>query len=291
MKYVLTLILLVVALSTVMVGGLFSYPNLALRRSYIPQNTGARLIPEDPSEGKKSLQLKALNFVAPIASCSAGQKIAIDFLLDTSSSMRQACITNPVKGCKLQKLKEAVKTFESKLSQDDVIGVQRYSGGQHIPSEVVSIQPVSQIDKAKFDSAIDALVADGGTQTDKGLTFAQSKITTKFPKYQSHKKALILVTDGCPNSGTRAVDAANIIKADVSLATQLFTVGLELGTAFTNDRCRTLKNSPGYEGLNEEQAAKRFLELVASSNSFYDASSAENLQSIFDKIQNEWLCR
>ena len=150
--------------------------------------------PEDYGEQKKiypsnanrpednNLQLKTFK----VNTC--GQKTAIDFLIDTSGSMKY--------DGKVGKQKTALKAIVKKLTAKSVVGIHTFSKSakEEVPMGLY------KDNKADIDKTIESLKPDGWTTTREGFSLVKQKLTELIAtdKYPGYSYAVILLTDGVP---------------------------------------------------------------------------------------------
>jgi len=139
------------------------------------------LISEAPQPGRSNLQLDTLKF----RKCA--EKVAIDFLVDTSGSMD---------GSKLNNLQQALKFFGSKFPDNGVVGIQIFSGPQPA-QELIPISLYKDV-KRTFNNKIDSMYAYGSTYTRDAFEFAKPKLLAAKAAYPNQKFALIFISDGIP---------------------------------------------------------------------------------------------
>lgn len=211
---------------------------------------------------KKSLQLGEIPFGGSSKTnpsvCLNGGKISLDLLLDTSDSM--SCNNSPGV-CKINSLKTAVKNITNLLKDGDLIGIQTLQGNY------ISIDKYQNL-KSDFDKKINALGTEDGTPTQKGLNFAKDELVKAKNKYPDYNHILIILTDGCPNSGQKPLIPAKEIK---DLGIKIITLGIELGSAGKCDK------------LGGPEGAKDLMQQISTTPSDYFEADGGNLS---EKLKN-----
>lgn len=186
-------------------------------------------------------------------------KLAVDFLLDFSTSM--SC-KNSQNSCKVDSLKKTVASFMSRFPKNDLIGAQT------LERNLVSIDKFENI--PDFANIISNHDLEGGTPTEKGLNLAFNELQiakTKFSEYTNWN--LIVLTDGCPNPGQKPLIPAQKIR---DLGVTVYAVGIELGTA---GKCDELGGVTGAEKLMAD---------IAGSPSRAFSTNADNLEGVANQI-------
>lgn len=150
------------------------------------------LISEAPQQGRDNLQLDTLKF----RKCS--ETAVIDLLLDRSGSMGE--------GGKLSNLKNAIKLFTNKLSDNSVLGIQSFSdpnNPQRVDIPISYYKDVRQIVVPKTED----LYAQGSTYMRNAFEMTKNELfsaldakntdgSKKFP--DKYKFNLIFISDGIP---------------------------------------------------------------------------------------------
>lgn len=238
-----------------------------------PQPSPTKTVVIDPLEGPeevddnltKTLQLETFtpSGTIPTPSCTAGSKIAVDLLLDNSGSMKV--------NQKMDKLKRAVNNFVKNLSDNDVIGVQKFLG-RGKTSAVIPLKHYSD-HKTIFESEINKLNAEGGTPMKTGFLLAKQKIDQAKSSFPNYYWVLIVLGDGGPNKDQNPLTVASQIKAS---GVRIISIGLEL-------------NAPNRKATPQE--ARAILKGVASDpkTDFYEPS-ADQLEEIWQQIATS-ICR
>lgn len=195
MLYVVVIMLTLISFSFFLVGGKFP----AMTPQITAPDPGKQeiIFEQDKDPGKENLQLQTFK-----VKNSCESKIAVDFLIDVSGSMRF--------GNKQQREKDALRAFAGKMVDDSVIGMQVFSAGTR---EIVPLSKYADV-KNQFASAVNGLTASGNTETRNGMLLSKQKLSevisqNKFPGY---KHSLILLTDGIPEAFPEIIDDAHCRK-------------------------------------------------------------------------------
>ena len=233
----------------------------------------------------KSLQLKTFK----VNTC--GQKTVVDFLIDTSGSMK---FDN-----KIGKTKSALKTFTAKLPGKAGIGIQTFS--DNVKEEV----PLSYYKDVREDVAktIEDLDADGWTSTRDGFALAEktilaAQVSAKFPN--DYKYVMILMTDGVPEIPTTP-RTCYVTAPDPNITGGVRCFAKEQDPTVLPNLAAKLKSqnvdiyainiySPSYasdKALYPE--LKKLLQTIVSTpvdTHYFDTISADNLQLVLDNVIN-----
>ena len=229
---------------------------------------------------------------------STKNKIDIVFLADTSGSMSFGLDGNkdnvPIKNQRItqlkQDLKESFKSVQDLVGKDDEVrvGLVSFAKDSYIKYNLTKVDKENYQQNA-WNSAVNSLVANGGTYTDKALDYANSMFNDN-----SAKRIVVLMTDGEPTYSTKIKNHHNsefynkIVGngKDYSLSETLF-IGDSYKTKddirITNNgeagilRAKILKGKGAIIytmgiGANEEQL-EQYLTKVASPDKFYKDAS------------------
>lgn len=244
------LIILFTGILAASLSGLIPIPK---SKSNLPQPAplqNAKLLVKNADLKGDNLQLANFELIGQTTPvCQTGGKLAIDLLLDTSTSM--TC-ENSKGACKINSLKSAVNNFIDKLPDTSLIGIQTLQGN------LVATDKLSTLGKDNLKAQITKIKPIDGTPTAKGLQFSKVALDdakTKFPDYGN--RVLVLLTDGCPDGGQKPLPIASEIKND---GVRIITIGLELGGA---GKC-----NDGYAG------AVKLMEGISSPGDYIDSDSA-----------------
>jgi hypothetical protein len=126
---------------------------------------------------------------------STKEKVDIVFLADTSASMEKEGRIGKLK----QALKESFKTVQEVVDKDAEVrvGLVSFAKDSSIKYNLTRVSKENHQQNA-WNSAVNSLVADGGTYTDKALGDADSMF-----KDNSAKRIVVLMTDGEPTYSTK----------------------------------------------------------------------------------------
>lgn len=206
------------------------------------------------------LSLKELPIEEMSTSCGTG-KVAVDFLLDFSTSM--SCKNSNEGSCKIDSLKEAIAKLMAKYPKDSLIGAQT------LEKNLVSIDKFENI--PDFAEIVTNHDLEGGTPTQKGLNLSLSELQvakSRFPDYTNWN--LIVMTDGCPNPGEEPRIPAQRIRDELGIT--IYSVGIEIGQDIKCDK------QGGVEG------AKVLMNDLAGSTTRAYFTDASGLADVADKI-------
>jgi hypothetical protein len=183
--YLAVIMFVIVGFAFLMMGGTF--PDYPAATTKAPSNLGEQEIvfTQDPDPGKKTQQLQTFT-----VKNKCEDKIAVNFLIDVSGSMRD--------NNKIEKEKNALRAFTGKMSDNSVIGMQIFSD----PNIVREILPLSLYKdvKQQAQDAINSLTTYRATSTRDGFNLSKQKLTeainqNAFPDYQYN---LVFLSDGVP---------------------------------------------------------------------------------------------
>lgn len=233
--------------------------SIALVSGVFPKN---QITPQDPNAPKfkpkiddttlqkRSIQLKTVKFEV----CS--ETVAVEMVLDRSGSMR---------GQKIRDLKNTTRSFIDKLTDDSPIGLVTFGTGA---IEAFRIQKYGEV-KVNLDSIINGLEPDGSTYTRDAMEKAKAALEVGIPEFPGRQFSLVLVTDGVPNppNTQNPVVTANEIK---NMGVKIYVIGITQNI-IGRDRTEMLS----------------LMNQVASPDSFFEAPSTTELQTIFERIGAE----
>lgn len=188
MLYIVLIILLLTLGGMTFTGGIIPLDNV------IPVSTpaagdqaagGQIIVTQTATNPKNNLQLETFG----IENCQ--KTLAVDFLIDTSSSMNE--------NNKLSELKQSLTSFLGSLSDNSVIGVQSFS----TQTRNIADLDYYKNNKTTLSNFVTHLSANGSTSTRDAFTLAEQKLSdaitqNKFPGYNY---SLIFISDGAPTSG------------------------------------------------------------------------------------------
>lgn len=211
----------------------------------------------DPKEARMkadtfgiTITLKPTNppFHKAPATCEGG--LAIDILLDTSSSMKK-----PQDNPKIDALKEAVNNIISQIPEEAVLAVQRFDK----QSRSIFGPMILHDGKSEIKDAIKEIVpsSEGGTHTQEGLYKAKKIIDEANTMFPGRSWTLILISDGSPypypsQDGT---EVASQLKDE---GIKIVTIGLDLDQEVN---------------VSPEKAKELMRDMASSPSEFYDANS------------------
>lgn len=208
---------------------------------------------------------------SPLCSPAPGStdKVMVDLVLDDSSSME--CLAGQTDSqCKLKQLQNAVKNLKPLFRQNDLVGIQ---GLQEI------FLPISLVssNSTQFDQVINNFTATHSTPLLNGLSIAEDEVNRALGVYSGYNnKVVILVTDGCPDSGQSPVQQGQKMKnAGMTVA----VLGIQLGTDVT--KCEQ------WGGLT---GARQMMTDTASPGLFFEVDNPENIPSALKNIFTESVC-
>lgn len=243
-----------------------------------------------PTSTHRQLKLGTFKVVTPSPkpspTSSCGDKLAVNLLLDTSSSMVRDVVPNGNGGFtttpndRLIKLKAAVQMFGSLLKNEDIIGVQQFNGAPFDATgsgpDTAIVVPVDtwQTNKAQFDNSINSLRAMGSTHTKDGFMLSQTEIAKGKSTFPGSQWVMVVLTDGVPkdqpifaNDPSSALpdetqnptQVANALKAS---GIRVIAIGLSIdklwppeNISYAKNLLKTIASSPGdvYENVTPEQ--------------------------------------
>lgn len=283
MLYILVIMAAVVTFSFLMMGG--SFPIEPSPTTKGPNNPGEQQIvfEQVPDPEKPNLQLQTFKVKNVCQS-----KIAVDFLIDVSGSMRF--------GNKQNEEKAALRAFTGKMVDDSVIGIQVFSS----PNNVRELIPISYYKdvKQQVQNTISTLTADGATSTRDGLSLAQQKLAAainqnKFPGY---KYSLVFLTDGVPETTNlneqncvaeairddglrRCFARAQDPRTPPNVGLQIKNLGVEVYSInITSQEKSDVEFGPHLEALLKDVAS------LPTSEHYYVSLNGSGLTGVLDKV-------
>lgn len=181
-------------LLTVIIVGAFFLAGGVPKFDFSPTDTtpAGEVVLETPDPQRDSLQLKTLRF----KSCAS--TAAVDFLVDTSGSMRD--------GGKMQNIKDALTSFASNFNDKSVTGIRRFSSdyGYYCPYHPAT-ERLTTIDfygtsKNSFASSTNSLCADGSTNTRTAFAAELQDLTAAVTdqRFKDYNFNLVFISDGIP---------------------------------------------------------------------------------------------
>ncbi len=155
-----------------------------------PGETGElEVVLETPAPNGSRLQLKTIKF----KECAS--KAAVGLIIDRSGSMQGAKVVN---------MQDALATFTGGLGAQSVIGMVSFSSEPQETSEDVPFSRYQDV-KGQVASAIKSYNPPGGsTHTRAAFELMKEKIIEAQKKFPENDFAMILLSDGIPESATEA---------------------------------------------------------------------------------------
>jgi len=236
---------------------------------------------------KGNLQLKTFK----VNVC--GKNTVVDFLIDTSTSMKF--------DGKMDKTKAALTAFTKKMTSTSVIGIQTFSAKA---DERVHLDYYNK-QAGQVSAVIQGLDANGWTVTRDGFELAKQSISDAITsgKFPSYHYALVLISDGVPeippdqhpNCEAKATEPAlapadrcfakeqdprpnDVIQTDIpkdlkALGVEIYSVGIYSPT-FPSD----VALKPNLEAMLKEVAS------LPSNTHYFDSYQGTNLDQILNLI-------
>lgn len=196
--------------------------------------------------------------------CAGG--MAIDLLLDTSSSMK-----DPRNDPKIDALKEAVNNFVTQIPDDAVITIQRFDKQARSVFSPMIVKDA----RGAIKDAISELkpAGEGGTHVKEGLYKAKSMMAEANTMFPNRRWTLIVISDGSPNPypGQEGGAVAGELK---NAGVQIVTIGLDLDQEVN---------------VSPEKAKQLMRDMASSPSQFYDASS-DDISTIYQVLTKN-LCQ
>lgn len=197
-------------------------------------------------------------------SCAGG--MAIDLLLDTSSSMK-----DPRSDPKIDALKEAVNNFITQIPDDAVVTIQRFDKQARSVFSPMLLKDA----RGAIHDAVDELrpAGEGGTHVKEGLYRAKKMMDEANQMFPGRSWTLIIISDGSPNPypGQEGTAVASELK---NAGVNIVTIGLDLDQEVN---------------VSPEKAKQLMRDMASSPAQFYDASS-DDISTIYRLITGN-LCQ
>jgi uncharacterized protein YegL len=282
--YIIAIMATIISFGFLMMGGTFPVGPVA-DTSPPRENVGKQEIvfTQEPDPGKENLQLQTFTIKEQCES-----KIAVDFLIDVSGSMRF--------GNKLNEEKAALKAFTDRMVDESVIGIQIFSNPNRV-REVVPIGYYKDV-KTQVQNTINSLVPDGATSTRDGMALARDKLSgainaNKFPDY---KYSLVFLTDGIPETTNpnetdciatatrddgyrRCFARAQDPRIPTNIATEIKNLGVKIYSInITSNEKSDVELAPHLESLLQDVAS------IPISDHYYTSFEGKGLTGILDKV-------
>ncbi len=251
---IIVLLLIIFLGSMALIDGIFP----KLNRITSPLEKGIPDMSSFLPNSKNSLQLKTLKFQCP-------EQITVDLLLDRSGSMGDK---TPTKQTKISRLKEAVNTLTTKLSDMSIIGIQSFRSGS-ITNDV----PISYYKDVKgiIPSKVKALSASGQTPTHDALAFSRDRLREAIPRFPGRQFNFILVSDGQPVPDSQDPRRFNPNPADEikNLGVNVYTLGIFTSGQASDPKLAELLKSVASKPENYFEAqtgdqTSRLLEVISA---------------------------
>ncbi len=281
MIYVVVILATLIAFSFHMVGG--KLPQQSIPTTTSDQANKQEIVFEQVKDpGKKNLQLQTFT-----VKNTCENKMAVDFLIDVSGSMRE--------NNKIGKEKDALKAFSARMNDTSVIGIQTFSSSVQ---EKIPLSYYKDV-KGQVQNTINSLPANGWTSTRSAFELAHQKLSgvisqNKFPGY---KYALILLSDGVPETADGASNPKNCLlisngrcfalaqdpRVPTNLSTDVKNLGVSIySIAITSSGDKTM----------EKELIQLLQDLSSDPDSkfFYNSIDGNNLTTVLDNVFND-ICK
>ena len=153
----------------------------------------------------------ALTIPGPTAGAQSGAP-AVHFLVDVSGSMS---------GAKIAEARSALLEVGGSIPSGTDVGLRAFAGSCTSPGTLRV--PVGPYDDSTFASAVDGLIANGGTPTSAALRLA----VQDFPAAAT-SRTLVLIADGDDQCGDLCTTVRELVSQGVDVTVQ--AVGIQVGT-------------------------------------------------------------
>lgn len=250
----------IIAGSIVMSNGIFpAYPQNPLER--IRYEISKKV---DGKKRQPNLQLQYLRV-------KCDRNVAVNFLIDTSGSMRE--------GNKIAGVQAALRSFAEDFPGDGVISMQTFS--DRIVEDVTAAEYGAAAED--FDAAVAALQPQSGTRTRDGFSFALQRMNTARLRYPNHEFHLIVISDGIPETSENNRRLGKNHQYDPSqdpsdVAAAAKQVGITVHAVALEDTLDAEQNK-------RHQAIMKAA--ASSSDDFYSASEEVELPGTLTKISKK----
>jgi len=134
-------------------------------------------------------------------------------VLDRSGSMNQILVKDV---SKIDLAKDASSKFVNMLSENDRIALVTFSDNAELKVELTN-------DRVKFINIINSLTAEGRTAMGDAMRLALNVLKN----FASERKVIILLTDGCHNTGRETPEA--VLRDAKEMKIPIFTIGIGTG--------------------------------------------------------------
>ena len=242
--------------------------------------------------------------------CTSGQKVAVDFLLDVSGSM------NAGTPKKIDTLKTAMTNFASKFRPDDLVGIQIFSSqtaevysvcadyGFKFPNSTIAcnILPINIYNPFLYSQKVTKLWASGDTYIQDGFIQAKQAISTAQQQHPSgYTWVLVFLTDGIPNvpengfaslEGPDAVQdprnfpTVNELKNDLHV--RIISIGLDLNSlANSGNYTKPRSEIPAYAQTLLQDVASQPPSSSPTQQNYFISNTGNDLGGVFDQISHQ----
>lgn len=268
------------------------YSSLALVRAAIPaQSRTRRYLPT--ALFLLALIVLSIGMARPLAvtRVPAG-RATIMLAIDVSSSMNQTDISPS----RLEAAKKAAIAFIDHQKDSNQIGIVAFASFAQL------VQPPS-IDPQKLEKAISRLTTGRGTAIGSGILTALDTIAefnqngadnlsdpnsatrTPTPKGEYEPDIIVLLTDGVSNAGPDPLESAQFA---VDSGIRVYTIGYGTSAGAAEQGNGFFRRGGFNRGIDEE-ALKTIATLTGGE--YYSASSASELQKVFDSLPTALITR
>jgi Ca-activated chloride channel family protein len=268
------------------------YSSLTLVQAAIPaQSRIRRYLP--PALLLLALTILTVGMARPLAvtRVPAG-RATIMLTIDVSSSMNQ----NDISPSRLEAAKKAAIAFIDRQKDSNQIGIVAFASFAQL------IQPPST-DLEKLDKAILHLTTARGTAIGSGILIAldtiaefnqnsadntngqKSATRTPTPKGEYEPDIVVLLTDGVSNAGPDPLESAQFA---VDNGIRVYTIGYGTSTGAVEQGNGFFRGGGFNRGIDEE-TLKTIARLTGGE--YYSASSASELQKVFDSLPTALITR
>jgi uncharacterized protein YegL len=271
--FVLAILAVAIAISFLFVGGLT--PGNFRPTSYQDTNFYTPSDPDKKSGTEQGLQLDLVK----LKGCSSS--IAVNFLVDRSGSMD---------GDKIARLKNGILAFKSKLSEDNLFGLQVYSAtnaswtgicdNQGEPWCNIFTPSYFKDVKSNIKTKLCPINANGFTYSKRAFEKTEPLLYEAKNKFAGYKIVLIFISDGVPETA----DEENTCGQQRCFATQQDPTEVAIRIKNQDIKIITLAYTDmGDSSLNDKLQA--MMKRVASSpNDYYQAPNNNDVKAILEKI-------
>ncbi len=216
---------------------------------------------KDLDNARGNLQLKTIKF----KECAG--VTAITMMLDTTGSMETPT-------SKINNLKSSVLAFTSSMSDESVVGIERFNGDIGVVTEV----PVSLYKDVKdiIPGRINSINPNGGTNTIEALQRARETLIQAQSAYPERNFSLIFVSDGLPNipGGIDLSPQADPRQQNPNPADEIKNLGVTI-------------YSIGIFGAGDTQGLTLMRDLASRPDTFYNTPNGAELENIYKSISQK----